>query len=77
LICNVNDDPAVIRSTSNSSLDINRTNLPNFQPRRRVERLLPPMGFWNTYGVGKFYLDSVRLIDMFLQFKIQIVGDMN
>ncbi len=53
LICNVNDDASAVRSIS--SLDINRTNVPTsvFEPTRRAERLLPPMGFWNTYGVGK------------------------
>jgi hypothetical protein len=61
LICSVNDDPSVIRSTSASSLDFSRANLPSFETSRRLERLLPPMGFWNTYGVGKFYYDIVVL----------------
>jgi len=55
LICDVNDDPTVVRSTSSSSLSFNGTNLPiTFENSRRVERLLPPTGFWNTSGVSKF-----------------------
>ncbi|CAF2874742.1 unnamed protein product [Rotaria sp. Silwood2] len=51
LICNVNDDPSVIPSTRSSSLNFHRTNLPAFEIPRRAERLVPPMGFWNTHGV--------------------------
>jgi len=51
LICSVNDDPSVVRSSSASAIGFQRTNLPPFETPRRVERLLPPMGFWNTYGV--------------------------
>ncbi|CAF3768980.1 unnamed protein product [Rotaria sordida] len=51
LICNVNDDPSVIQPMRSSSLNFPRTNLPAFETPRRVERLVPPMGFWNTHGV--------------------------
>ncbi|UJR23474.1 hypothetical protein I4U23_026474 [Adineta vaga] len=51
LICNVNDDPALIRSASTNSLNFNRANLPSMESSRRVERLVPPMGFWNTHGI--------------------------
>ncbi|CAF2855446.1 unnamed protein product [Rotaria sp. Silwood2] len=51
LICNVNDDPSVVRSTSATSLGFSRPNLPLFETPRRAERLVPPTGFWNTYGV--------------------------
>jgi hypothetical protein len=54
LICNVNDDPSVIRSPPTSSLNFNRTNLPVLESPRRFERIVPPLGFWNTYGVSKF-----------------------
>lgn len=54
LICNVNDDPAVVRSASNSALGLILPNLPLLETPRRAERLVPPMGFWNTYGVSKF-----------------------
>lgn len=60
LICNVNDDASMGRSTSTTSLDFSRTNLHNLQGTRRVERLLPPMGFWNTYGVGKLFLSNEK-----------------
>ena len=56
LICNVNDDAAFLHSAPTSSLDFNRTNLPTFEASRRVERLVPPLGFWNTHGVGKIFL---------------------
>jgi hypothetical protein len=70
LICNVNDDPSVIRSTS--CLDFHRTNVPSFEPTtRRAEKLLPPMGFWNTYGVGKFCLKIFMFIKMFFLFIVQ------
>ncbi|CAF3640918.1 unnamed protein product [Rotaria sordida] len=51
LICSVNDDPSVVRSTSATSLGFSPTNLHLFETSRRAERLVPPMGFWNTYGV--------------------------
>lgn len=51
LICSVNDDPSVVRSSSASAIGFSGTNFPAFETPRRVERLLPPMGFWNTYGV--------------------------
>ncbi|CAF0789721.1 unnamed protein product [Adineta ricciae] len=51
LICNVNDDPALIRSASTSSLSFNRANLPTLDSSRRVERVVPPMGFWHTQGI--------------------------
>ncbi|CAF0851496.1 unnamed protein product [Rotaria sp. Silwood1] len=51
LICSVNDDPSVVRSTSATSLGFSRPILPLFETPRRAERLVPPMGFWNTYGV--------------------------
>jgi hypothetical protein len=43
----------LIRSTPTNSLNFNRTNLPTLETQRRVERLVPPMGFWNTYGISK------------------------
>jgi hypothetical protein len=58
LICNVNDDPSLIQSTTSTSFDFTRPNLPAFNIPRRVERVVPPMGFWNTYGVSKFLLDE-------------------
>ncbi|CAF5119791.1 unnamed protein product, partial [Rotaria magnacalcarata] len=51
LICSVNDDPSVVRTSSVTSLGFSRPNVPMFETPRRVERLVPPMGFWNTYGV--------------------------
>ncbi|CAF3068312.1 unnamed protein product [Rotaria socialis] len=51
LICSVNDDPSVVRASSVTSLGFSRPNVPMFETPRRVERLVPPMGFWNTYGV--------------------------
>lgn len=81
MICNVNDDPSVARSTSNSSLAFTGNPLPSFESSRRVERLLPPMGFWNTSGVSKFdyniFFLYMFIVNMFLKFKIQIVGEMN
>ncbi len=67
LICSVNDDPSVARSSSNSALDFNKNNLPSFETSRRAERFLPPTGFWNTYGVSKFYYDTVVLLIIFFQ----------
>jgi len=52
LICNVNDDPSLIRSAPNSTLNFNKTNLPTLEAPRRVERLVPPTSFWNTYGIS-------------------------
>ncbi|CAF1033556.1 unnamed protein product [Didymodactylos carnosus] len=50
LICNVNDDEYI--SPSSSSLNfIPTNNLMTFEIPRRVEKLVPPTGFWNTYGV--------------------------
>jgi hypothetical protein len=60
----VNDDPSVVRSTPATSLDFNRTNLPAFETPRRVERLVPPTGFWNTYGISMLF----RLINIILFF---------
>jgi len=54
LICSVNDDPSLIQSASPRSLSFNRTNLPSLESSRRVERVVPPMGFWHTQGIGKF-----------------------
>lgn len=48
----MNDDQSAARSTSVTSLGFTRPNMPMFEIPRRVERLIPPMGFWNTYGVG-------------------------
>jgi len=57
LICSVNDDPSVARSSSTSSLAFNGNHLPpTFESSRRVERFVPPTGFWNTCGVSKFLL---------------------
>lgn len=53
LICNVNDDASVVRAPSTSSLNFNRANLPTFETPRRAERLVPPMGFWNTHGISR------------------------
>ncbi len=53
MICNVNDDPSLIRSAPNSTLNFNKTNLPTLEAPRRVERLVPPTNFWNTYGISK------------------------
>jgi hypothetical protein len=59
----VNDDPSVIRATPSTSLGFNRTNLPTLDSPRRVERLVPPMGFWNTYGISMlFYLINIILL---------------
>ncbi len=78
MICDVNDDPTVVRSRSTSSLSFNGTNLPaTFENSRRVERLLPPTGFWSTSGVSKFCYNIIVFLNMSLKFKIQIVGDMN
>ena len=79
LICNVNDDPSLVRASSTSSLSFNRTNLPTFETPRRVERLVPPMGFWNTYGVSTFssLFDFHRNHLFVIQFKTQNVGNKN
>lgn len=61
LICSVNDDPSVVRSTPTSALAFNGNHLPSFESSRRAERLLPPMGFWNTSGVSKFDYHLLRL----------------
>jgi len=80
LICNVNDDPSLVRSSSTSVLNFNNTNLPAFETPRRVERIVPPMGFWNTYGVGMSHIfdifDFVSFVYLF-QFMILNVGKKN
>ena len=79
----MNDDPSVIRSTPSTSLGFNITNLPTLDTPRRVERLVPPMGFWNTYGISMlFYLINIILLFFYknifsFKFKIQIVGNKN
>lgn len=58
LICNVNDDPSLIRSNASSSLSFTHSSLSPYGSPRRVERLVPPMGFWNTHGIS-FVLLSI------------------
>ncbi len=62
LICNVNDDPSLVRSTPTSSLNFNQTNLPALEIPRRAERIVPPLGFWNTYGVSKFLFYLINIM---------------
>jgi hypothetical protein len=62
LICNVNDDPSVVNSAPSSALGFSRTNLPVLETTHRVERLVPPMGFWNTSGVSKFYYNIATFL---------------
>ena len=51
----MNDDPSVLRSSRSTPLNFSASNLPAFQITRRTERLVPPTGFWNTYGVSKLF----------------------
>ncbi|CAF1112466.1 unnamed protein product [Didymodactylos carnosus] len=52
LICNVNDDNSAVHNSSSLTFNKNPLNIPSaFETSKRVEKLVPPMGFWNTYGV--------------------------
>ncbi len=69
LICTVDDDISLLRSTPTGSLTFNRANLPTFETPRRVERVVPPMGFWNTYGISKFLFYLLNIISFLFFYK--------
>jgi len=54
MICNVNDDLTRNRPKRTNSLNFNKNNLPTFEKKRRVERLVPPLDFWHVHGVRKY-----------------------
>jgi hypothetical protein len=78
LICNVNDDPALIQTNSMDTINFNRNNLPTFETPRRVERLVPPMGFWHTHGIRKYRLLLIQMcFDFGVDIKVTDVNDNN
>lgn len=60
MVCNVNDDLTRNAPKRSKSLNFNKNNLPTNENSRRVERCIPPMGFWNTHGVCRYFLLSYK-----------------